>query len=196
MCFQNIPHVCVVKFSFVSRWVVPTVSAATFVLLRAFLSWHHWVMENKNHKAAAALKHGVHCSRMAFSLWKRRLAQKVEVDRRFRCHVHQMTARALWHWHSCWQSELPHPTASVVSIEEGGSGSGWDGESHTFAVILCTAPLERHILLQESVGACVTAFLWLSAGHVPYCFVVLYIREDAPLALLPALPKECSSSVF
>ncbi|KAM4758614.1 uncharacterized protein C1orf167 homolog [Cyanocitta cristata] len=72
-------------------------------LSRAFLSWHHWIMENKNQKAAAALKHGVHCFQMAFSLWKRRLAQKVEVDQRFRCHVHQMTADALWRWHSCWQ---------------------------------------------------------------------------------------------
>ncbi|XP_072773571.1 uncharacterized protein C1orf167 homolog isoform X2 [Taeniopygia guttata] len=73
-------------------------------LSRAFLSWHHWVIENKNQKAAAAaLKHGVHYLQMAFSLWKRRLAQKVEVDRRFRCHIHQMTADALWHWHSCWQ---------------------------------------------------------------------------------------------
>ncbi|KAM7030466.1 uncharacterized protein C1orf167 homolog isoform 3-T4 [Acridotheres tristis] len=72
-------------------------------LSRAFLSWHRWVMENKNQKAAAALKHGVHCSQMAFSLWKRRLAQKVEVDQRFRCHVHQITADALWRWHSCWQ---------------------------------------------------------------------------------------------
>ncbi|XP_062363393.1 uncharacterized protein C1orf167 homolog [Cinclus cinclus] len=72
-------------------------------LSRAFLSWHHWVMEYKNQKAAAALKHGVHCSQMAFSLWKRRLAQKVEVDRRFRSHAHQKTADALWRWHSCWQ---------------------------------------------------------------------------------------------
>lgn len=53
-----------------------------------------------------------------------------------------------------------------------------------------------YLLFQESAGACVTAFFWLSAGHVPYCFVVLYIREDAPLALLPALPKEHSSRVF
>ncbi|XP_058674529.1 uncharacterized protein C1orf167 homolog [Ammospiza caudacuta] len=72
-------------------------------LSRAFLSWHHWVMENKNQEAAAALKHGVYCVQMAFSLWRRRLAQKVEADRRFRCHSHQMTADALWHWHSCWQ---------------------------------------------------------------------------------------------
>ncbi|KAM3659475.1 uncharacterized protein C1orf167 homolog [Ammospiza maritima maritima] len=72
-------------------------------LSRAFLSWHHWVMENKNQEAAAALKHGVYCVQMAFSLWRRRLAQKVEADRRFRCHAHQMTADALWHWHSCWQ---------------------------------------------------------------------------------------------
>ncbi|XP_066190431.1 uncharacterized protein C1orf167 homolog isoform X2 [Sylvia atricapilla] len=72
-------------------------------LSRAFRSWHHWVMEKKNQKAAAALRDRVHCFQMAFSLWKRRLAQKVEVDRRFRCHVHQMTADALWHWRSCWQ---------------------------------------------------------------------------------------------
>lgn len=117
----------------VSLWVVPTVSAATFVLLRAFLSWHHWVMENKNQQAAAALRHGVHCSQMAFSLWRRRLAQKVEADRRFRCHVQQMTADALRHWHSCWQSELPHPSASLVSVEE--KLWEWDGQSHTFGCV-------------------------------------------------------------
>uniref|UniRef100_A0A8C8B4N4 Uncharacterized protein n=1 Tax=Otus sunia TaxID=257818 RepID=A0A8C8B4N4_9STRI len=73
-------------------------------LSRAFLSWHHWVVENKNRKAAAAaLKHQVHCCQIAFSLWKKRLAQKVEADRRFRHHIHQMTAEALWHWHSYWQ---------------------------------------------------------------------------------------------
>ncbi|XP_071623337.1 uncharacterized protein C1orf167 homolog isoform X2 [Heliangelus exortis] len=72
-------------------------------LARAFFSWHHWVVENKTQKAAAALKHRVHCCRVAFSLWKRRLAQKVEAEQRFRCHIHQMTAAALWHWHSCWQ---------------------------------------------------------------------------------------------
>ncbi|XP_064028304.1 uncharacterized protein C1orf167 homolog isoform X2 [Pogoniulus pusillus] len=72
-------------------------------LSRAFLSWHHWVMENKNKKAAAALKHQVHCCQKAFSLWKKRLLQKVEADQRFQSHIHQMTADALWHWHSCWQ---------------------------------------------------------------------------------------------
>ncbi|XP_069730938.1 uncharacterized protein C1orf167 homolog isoform X2 [Phaenicophaeus curvirostris] len=70
-------------------------------LSRAFLSWHHWVVENKNRKAAAVLKYQVHCCQMAFSLWKKRLAQKVEADRRFRCRVHQMTADALWRWRSC-----------------------------------------------------------------------------------------------
>ncbi|XP_030319289.1 uncharacterized protein C1orf167 homolog [Calypte anna] len=72
-------------------------------LARAFFSWHHWVVENKTQKAAAALKHRVHCCQVAFSLWKKRLAQKVEAEQRFRCHIHQMTAAALWHWHSCWQ---------------------------------------------------------------------------------------------
>ncbi|XP_064326596.1 uncharacterized protein LOC135316615 [Phalacrocorax carbo] len=72
-------------------------------LSRAFLSWHHWVVENKNQKAAAALKYRIHCCQMAFSLWKKRLAQKVEADQRFRRHIHQMTADALWHWHSSWQ---------------------------------------------------------------------------------------------
>ncbi|OPJ86172.1 hypothetical protein AV530_011340 [Patagioenas fasciata monilis] len=72
-------------------------------LSRAFLSWHRWVVENKNRKAAAALEHQVHCCQMTFSLWKKRLAQKVEADRRFRHHVQQITADALWRWHSCWQ---------------------------------------------------------------------------------------------
>ncbi|XP_054705346.1 uncharacterized protein C1orf167 homolog [Grus americana] len=72
-------------------------------LSRAILSWHHWVVENKNRKAAAALKHRIHCCQMAFRLWKKRLAQKVEADQRFRCHIYQMTADALWRWHSCWQ---------------------------------------------------------------------------------------------
>ncbi|XP_062459836.1 uncharacterized protein C1orf167 homolog [Pezoporus occidentalis] len=69
---------------------------------RAFLSWHHWTVENRNRKAAA-LKHEVHCCQVAFSLWKKRLVQKVEADRRFRCHIRQMTADALWRWRSCWQ---------------------------------------------------------------------------------------------
>ncbi|XP_035757743.1 uncharacterized protein C1orf167 homolog [Egretta garzetta] len=56
-------------------------------LSRAFFSWHHWAVENKNRKAAAALKHRVHCCQLAFSLWKKRLAQKVEADQRFRCLV-------------------------------------------------------------------------------------------------------------
>lgn len=72
-------------------------------------------MENKDQKAAAALKDRLHCFQMAFSLWKRRLAQKVEADRRFRCHIHQLTADALWRWRSYWQSELPHPTAALWS---------------------------------------------------------------------------------
>ncbi|XP_075028605.1 uncharacterized protein C1orf167 homolog isoform X2 [Calonectris borealis] len=72
-------------------------------LSRAFLSWRHCVVENKNRKAAAALKHQIHCCQMAFSLWKKRLAQKMEADQRFRCHIHQMTADALRRWHSCWQ---------------------------------------------------------------------------------------------
>ncbi|XP_061203994.1 uncharacterized protein C1orf167 homolog isoform X2 [Neopsephotus bourkii] len=71
---------------------------------RAFLSWHNWTMENRNRKAAAAaLKHEVHCLQVVFSLWKKRLVQKVEADQRFRCHIHQTTADALWHWRSCWQ---------------------------------------------------------------------------------------------
>ncbi|XP_062449491.1 uncharacterized protein C1orf167 homolog [Rhea pennata] len=72
-------------------------------LSRPFLSWHHWVVEKKNRKAAASLKRHVHCSRMAFSLWKKRLSQKMEAERRFRCHVHQTAADTLWRWHSFWQ---------------------------------------------------------------------------------------------
>lgn len=96
----------------------------TFIFLRAFLSWHHWVMENKNEKAAAAQKHEVHCCQKAFSLWKKRLWQKVEADQRFQSHIHQMTADVLWHWHSCWQSELLYPSAALVYVREGCSGSG------------------------------------------------------------------------
>ncbi|XP_071431789.1 uncharacterized protein C1orf167 homolog [Pithys albifrons albifrons] len=72
-------------------------------LSRAFLSWRHWVMESKSQEAAAALRHGGHRCQVAFSLWRRRLAQKVEADWRFRCHMHQITADALRHWHSSWQ---------------------------------------------------------------------------------------------
>ncbi|XP_068014545.1 uncharacterized protein C1orf167 homolog [Melanerpes formicivorus] len=72
-------------------------------LFRAFFSWHNWVMENKNQKAAAALKHRVHCCQKAFSLWKKRLVQKVEAEQRFQRHIHQTTAYALWYWRSCWQ---------------------------------------------------------------------------------------------
>ncbi|XP_042739233.1 uncharacterized protein C1orf167 homolog [Lagopus leucura] len=72
-------------------------------LSRAFLRWHHWAAENKNQKVAAALKYQLNCCRMVFSLWKKRLAQKVEADQRFRSHLHQMTADALRRWHSYCQ---------------------------------------------------------------------------------------------
>ncbi|XP_021273332.1 uncharacterized protein C1orf167 homolog isoform X2 [Numida meleagris] len=72
-------------------------------LSRAFLRWQHWAVENKNQKAAAALKYQFNRCQMAFSLWKKRLAQKVEADQRFRSHIHQMTADALWRWHSYCQ---------------------------------------------------------------------------------------------
>ena len=49
-------------------------------------------------------------------------------------------------------------------------------------VTLWAASVEWHILVQVSVSACVTPFLWLQAGHVPCCFVVLCARGDAPLA--------------
>lgn len=72
-------------------------------LSRAFLRWHRWAAENKNQEVVAALKYQFNCCWMAFSLWKKRLAQKVEADQRFRCHLHQMTAGALLHWHSYCQ---------------------------------------------------------------------------------------------
>ncbi|XP_035200342.1 uncharacterized protein C1orf167 homolog [Oxyura jamaicensis] len=70
---------------------------------RVFLRWHHRAVENQKQNAAAAFKHQVHCCQMTFSLWKRRLVQKVEADQRFRCHIQQMTADALWRWHSYCQ---------------------------------------------------------------------------------------------
>ncbi|XP_032863722.2 uncharacterized protein C1orf167 homolog isoform X2 [Tyto alba] len=108
-CWQQAEKCCLQRYFIV--WSAQTqqlVKAQQYCRLiqlsRAFLSWHHWTVENKNQKAAsAALKHQVHCCQMAFSLWKKRLAQKVESDRRFRCHIHQMTAGALWHWCSYWQ---------------------------------------------------------------------------------------------
>lgn len=87
-----------------------------FAFLRAFLRWHRWAVENKNQKVAAALKYQFNCCRMAFSLWKKRLAQKVEADQRFRCYLHQMTADALRRWHSYCQSKLLHPTAAFASV--------------------------------------------------------------------------------
>lgn len=37
-------------------------------------------------------------------------------------------------------------------------------------------------MLWEWLGWRKSHFLWLQAGHVPCCFVVLYARGDAPLA--------------
>ncbi|XP_010223154.1 PREDICTED: uncharacterized protein LOC104577393 [Tinamus guttatus] len=45
-------------------------------LSRPFLSWHHWVVETKNRKAAASINHHIHCCQMVFNLWKKRLSQK------------------------------------------------------------------------------------------------------------------------
>ncbi|XP_039365447.1 uncharacterized protein C1orf167 homolog isoform X5 [Mauremys reevesii] len=75
------------------------------LLSRAFLGWHKWVVEDKNRKAMASQQHGLHCCQAAFDLWKRRLTQKVEADRRFRHRIRQKAADALRCWHTCWQKQ-------------------------------------------------------------------------------------------
>ncbi|XP_037737295.1 uncharacterized protein C1orf167 homolog isoform X2 [Chelonia mydas] len=75
------------------------------LLSRAFLGWHKWVVEDKNRKAMASRQHGLHCCQAAFDLWKRRLTQKVEADRRFRHWIRQKAADALRCWHTCWQKQ-------------------------------------------------------------------------------------------
>ncbi|KAG6936420.1 chromosome 1 orf 167 [Chelydra serpentina] len=75
------------------------------LLSRAFLGWHKWVVEDKNRKALASRQHGLHCCQTAFDLWKRRLTQKVEADRRFRHRICQKAADALRCWHTCWQKQ-------------------------------------------------------------------------------------------
>ncbi|XP_068771868.1 uncharacterized protein C1orf167 homolog isoform X2 [Struthio camelus] len=107
-CWHQAEKCCLQRFFFV--WSARTqqlVKAQQYCRLiqlsRPFLSWHHWVVENKNRKAAASLKHHIRCCQMAFQLWKKRLSQKVEADRRFKCHVHQTAADTLSRWHFCWQ---------------------------------------------------------------------------------------------
>nr|XP_023960083.1 uncharacterized protein C1orf167 homolog isoform X1 [Chrysemys picta bellii]XP_042708853.1 uncharacterized protein C1orf167 homolog isoform X1 [Chrysemys picta bellii]XP_042708854.1 uncharacterized protein C1orf167 homolog isoform X1 [Chrysemys picta bellii] len=75
------------------------------LLSRAFLGWHKWVVEDKNRKAMASRQHGLHCCQAVFDLWKRRLTQKVEADRRFRHRIRQKAADALRCWHTCWQKQ-------------------------------------------------------------------------------------------
>lgn len=174
-----------------SIWVVPTVAPVTSVFLRVFLRWHHKAVENKKQNAAATLKHQVHCCQMAFSLWKRRLVQKVEADQRFGCHIQQMTADALWRWHSYCQSELPHPAAALLSVWEH-CGNGWDGEMPASGCN--SALLIWNCTLVQGPGS---ALLFC-------CSAVLYARGDAPWEAdwrrsrshLPALPKEWLSSAF
>ncbi|XP_075762716.1 uncharacterized protein C1orf167 homolog isoform X2 [Pelodiscus sinensis] len=75
------------------------------LLSRALLGWHKWVVEDKKRKAMASQYHGLCCCQAAFDLWKRRLAQKVEADRRFRHQIRQTAADALQCWHTCWQKQ-------------------------------------------------------------------------------------------
>ncbi|XP_030393352.1 uncharacterized protein C1orf167 homolog isoform X2 [Gopherus evgoodei] len=75
------------------------------LLSRAFLGWHKWVVEDKNRKAMASRQCGLHCCQAAFDLWKQRLTQKVEADRRFRHRIRQKAADALRFWHTCWQKQ-------------------------------------------------------------------------------------------
>ncbi|XP_067423537.1 uncharacterized protein C1orf167 homolog [Emydura macquarii macquarii] len=75
------------------------------LLSRAFLGWHKWVVEDKNRKAVASQQHSLHCCQAAFDLWKRRLTQKVEADRRFRHRIRQKAADALRYWQTCWQKQ-------------------------------------------------------------------------------------------
>ncbi|XP_067167221.1 uncharacterized protein C1orf167 homolog isoform X5 [Apteryx mantelli] len=123
-CWHQAEKGCLQRYFFIwsarTQWLVKAQQYCRLIQLsRPFLSWHHWVVENKNQKAAASLKRHVRCCQMAFSLWKKRLFQKVEADRRFRCHIHQTAADTLWHWRSYWQKRrgcrekgsLPAPAA-------------------------------------------------------------------------------------
>uniref|UniRef100_A0A8C8VMC1 Uncharacterized protein n=1 Tax=Pelusios castaneus TaxID=367368 RepID=A0A8C8VMC1_9SAUR len=75
------------------------------LLSRAFLGWHKWIVEDKNWKALASQQHRFHRCQAAFDLWRRRLTQKMEADRRFRHQIHQKAADALRYWQTCWQKQ-------------------------------------------------------------------------------------------
>ncbi|XP_074831706.1 uncharacterized protein C1orf167 homolog [Carettochelys insculpta] len=75
------------------------------LLSQVFLGWHKWVVETKNRKAMASRHHHLHCCQAALNLWKQRLVQKVEADRRFWHRTHQKAADALRWWHACWQKQ-------------------------------------------------------------------------------------------
>lgn len=73
---------------------------------RVFLGWHIWVVEDKRRKDAASRQYRLHRYQTALTLWKQRLSQRVEADRRYIRQLHQKATDALRHWHKCWQSEL------------------------------------------------------------------------------------------
>lgn len=196
MYFLNSLVYLFLKFQLQEResvWIVPTAGPTTFVFLRAFFSWHHWVVENKNRKAAAALEHRVHCCQMTFSLWKKRLAQKVEADRRFRRHIQQITADALWRWHSCWQSELPHLPAALVSAGQGCCGNGWDGESPASGCrsVHCSSGMAH---TSSGVSECLH-HLWLQTGCVLSTYTVLG-KEHSQFLMENCLADESGSELW
>ncbi|XP_019396871.1 PREDICTED: uncharacterized protein C1orf167 homolog isoform X2 [Crocodylus porosus] len=74
-------------------------------LARVFLSWHIWVVEDKRRKDAASRQYRLHHYQTALTLWKQRLSQRVEADRRYIHRLHQKATDTLRHWHKCWQRQ-------------------------------------------------------------------------------------------
>ncbi|XP_019367267.1 PREDICTED: uncharacterized protein C1orf167 homolog isoform X3 [Gavialis gangeticus] len=74
-------------------------------LARVFLSWHIWVVEDKRRKDTASRQYRLHHYQTALTLWKQRLSQRVEADRRYIHQLHQKATDTLRHWHKCWQRQ-------------------------------------------------------------------------------------------
>ncbi|XP_051894952.1 uncharacterized protein LOC127583222 [Pristis pectinata] len=69
------------------------------LLTRVFLSWNKWRQTHQRHRElVAGFSFGRQC-RVVLTLWKIRLLQKQEADRRCRKMLRQKTQKAMSHWH-------------------------------------------------------------------------------------------------
>ncbi|XP_052509514.1 uncharacterized protein C1orf167 homolog [Budorcas taxicolor] len=85
---------------------------------RTLLDWSHWATAQGAQRKLAARWAWDRRGRAALGLWRQRLVQRREVERRAQERGQRLQRHALSHWHCYWQSESGRGTSGQAFLQE------------------------------------------------------------------------------